>query len=134
MLGWLKILVKPGKTENQTEQNLVLVVLGASLAATCLFFLTGASPVFMAVLSLFLLMAIFLAWRGYVQPAGLLGTLAALIIFASLIFRNYGLRDTAILGLPTVIIAASLMNGRRGALIFGGFSLLIVISLGVAES
>lgn len=134
MLGWLKILVKPGEAKNQTEQNLVLVVLGASLAATCLFYLTGASPVFMAILSLCLLVAIVLAWRGYVQLAGLLGTLAALIIFASLIFKNYGLRDTAILGLPTVIIAASLMNGRWGALIFGSFSLLIVLGLGVAEA
>ncbi|MFO7583548.1 MAG: GAF domain-containing protein, partial [Anaerolineales bacterium] len=51
-----------------------------------------------------------------------------------LMFRNLGIRDTALLGLPVTIVAASLMNGRKGALVFGLASLLIVNGLWFFES
>jgi PAS domain S-box-containing protein len=133
MFEKIKSLVKPGGNQNATDRRLVLVVLGISLFATALFYFFDASPALMLPLSVFLLLAIFLALRGYVQLAGIFGPLAALIIFSHLVFVNFGIRDTAILSLPVIIIAASLMNGRQGAIIFGAFSLLVVIFLGLAE-
>ena len=53
--------------------------------------------------------------------------------FAYLIFRNDGLRDTAVFGLVVVIISAGLLTGRRGTVTFGAASLIVVITLGVME-
>ncbi len=134
MSKWINIPADPNATGNETDRRLVLTVLGISLVATALFYFTGASPALMIPLGALLLLAVFLASRGRLQMAGLFGPLAALVIFIYLIFNNYGIRDTAILGLPVVIIAASLMNGRRGTIAFGAVSLAVVIALGFAES
>jgi PAS domain S-box-containing protein len=134
MFKWIKSLVQPDRRQNTTDRRLVLIVLGISLAATIVFYFFDASPGLMLPLSIFLVLAILLAIRGYVQLAGLFGPLAALIILSRLVFVNFGIRDTAILGFSVIIIAASLMNGRQGAIIFGALSLLIIIFLGLAES
>jgi PAS domain S-box-containing protein len=134
MHAWIQSLVQPNKREDLNDQRLVLIVLGISLLMTVLFYLIGASPALMLPLSFLLLLALLLALRGYVRLAGLFGPTVALIVFARLICENFGIRDTAILGLPAVIIAASLMNGRQGVLIFGGLSLSIVTFLGLSEA
>lgn len=133
MFAKLKSLAMPGKIENNADRRLVLIVLGTCLAATILLYFSDASPQLMLPLSLLLLLAILLALRNYVQLAGIFGPLAGLIIVARLIFENYGIRDTAILGLPVIIIAASLINGRNGALIFGSLCLVVVGMRGIAE-
>jgi len=134
MFEWIKSLVQPGEEISTTDRRLVLATLGISLIVTILFYFFDASSQLMLLLGAALVLAIFLALHGYLKIAGFLGPLAALIIFARLAFTNFGIRDTAIFGIPALIIAASLMNGRRGAIIFGSFSLLLVISLGVAEA
>lgn len=134
MLEWIKSLVKPIEKKDATDRQLVLVVLGFSLLVTSLFYLVDASPQLMLPLSICLLVAIFLALRGYLNLAGLFGPTVALIILMYLVFQNFGIRDTAMLGVLVVIIAAGLMNGRQGTIIFGGLSLLAVIFLGLAEA
>jgi len=117
----------------KTDRRLVLVVLGISLAGASFLWLTGISREVMPWLCLALLVAIILAWRGRLVIAGWFAPFAGLVILVTLIFQNYGIRDTALLGFPVTIVAASLMNGRRGVIIFGLTSLAAVVGLGWAE-
>ncbi|PKN91272.1 MAG: hypothetical protein CVU44_20375 [Chloroflexi bacterium HGW-Chloroflexi-6] len=118
----------------ETDRRLVLFVLGGSLIASILLFIAEISREFLPFLIIALILAFTLAWRGNVRIAGWLAPLAALAILTLLVFRNFGIRDTALLGFPVTIVAGSLMNGRKGALIFGLACLLIVVTLGITES
>ena len=134
MLAWFKFLASTGETKKNAERTLVLLVLGTCLVACILFYFSGASPQWMLPLGVFLTLAIILALRGYAHLAGLFAPLTGMIIVSRMIFENHGIRDTAILGLPVIIIAASLMNGRQGTIVFGAISVLVIIVRGVAES
>jgi PAS domain S-box-containing protein len=118
----------------ETDQRLVLTVLTISLMAATLFFVAGVSREYTLALMVALIGAILLAMHGKLKTAGLLGPLVGLVIFTTLMFKNYGIRDTALLGLPVTIVAASLINGQKGAIAFGIACLLIISGLGVAES
>jgi len=130
--GWVKALLKIDK-EYKAQRGVVLIVLGISLAAALLFYLIDASPSLMLPLAFSLVIAILIALRGYLRLAGIIGTLVALLVFTRLIFANLGIHDTAILGLPAIIIAASMLNGRLGTLIYAAISLLIIAVLGLAQ-
>jgi PAS domain S-box-containing protein len=118
----------------QTDRRLVLFVLAVALAASILLFIFSISREFVSILILALLVAFIQAWRGKVEFAGWFAPFSALIVSLLLVFRNLGIRDTAAFGLPLTIIAASLLNGRKGVLVMTVACLAGVISLGVAES
>lgn len=126
-------LLETEPIEELTDRRMVLAVLGGSLAASTFLLIAGISREFIAILVLVLVVAVAFAWRGHLRLAGWLGPLAGLVVFALLMLRNMGIRDTAVLGLPVTIIAGSLMNGRRGVVVFGLASLAVVAGLGAAE-
>lgn len=39
---------------------------------------------------------------------------SALVIISTLLYKNYGMRDTAVMGLVVVLISAGLLAGRKG--------------------
>ena len=116
------------------DRRLVLIVLGISLVASItLCFIVDEGRQFMLVFALIVAASFLLAWFGQVRLAALFVPVAILIILTIFIVQNKGIRDTAILGFPVVIVAGSLLNGRRGAILFGVICLLIVTGLAIGE-
>ncbi|HNB50496.1 MAG TPA: ATP-binding protein [Anaerolineales bacterium] len=115
------------------DQQIVVFVLFVSLLATSGLAIAGINRGAMFLLSFALGAGLVLALRGYLRAAGIFTPLIGLLLLTYLIFRNNGIRDTAVLGLPAVIIAASLLNGRWGAIAFGLASLFVIFALGYAE-
>ena len=116
------------------DRRMVLAVLGFALAADLFMIAAGISRPVMIGIAILLLVTFVLALYGILWPAGLAVPIVGLIAFTYLIFRNDGLRDTAVLGLVVVIIGAGLLTGRRGTVFFGVASLVVIIALGVMES
>jgi len=81
-----------------------------------------------------LLIALALAWRDIALPGRLLSPLAGLVVFAFLMFRHYGIRDTAVVGITLIIVVATLLIGEGGIVVYGALSLIFIVALGVAES
>lgn len=124
----------PGFPESpEIDRQLVMFVLGASTVAAVILFFVDPASWLLIFLPVFTGIAYLLAWRGHVRLASWFAPMAVLAILAILVFRNYGIRDTALLGFPVIIVAGSLLNGRRGTLVFGMVSLVIVTALGAAE-
>jgi K+-sensing histidine kinase KdpD len=109
-----------------SDRRLVLIVLVVSLATSIILYVADVSREVMIFLVLTLLVSLVFAWFGKLTLAGWFAPFTVLIILVVFMFRGVGIRDTALLGLPVTIVAASLMNGRRGVLVFGLASLLVV--------
>jgi len=75
-----------------------------------------------------------LALCGILLPTRIVAPLAGLVVFGVLIFRDFGLRDLAILGLPVVIVGAGLVTGRWGTLAYGLVSVALLVALGMREA
>lgn len=134
MFLWLKSLItKADMSKPTAERQLVLLVLIISLLIAGLLVVLDISRETALWLVVGLLASLVLALRGYIRITGIMGPLIGLVMFSLLLFRNLGIRDTALLGLPAVIIAASLLNGKRGVVAFGAACLLVVLTLGVGE-
>ena len=127
-------MITPAVSEGEGDRPMVLVVLGFALAADVLLIAAGITQPIIFGIGILLLVTLVLALYGILWPAGLAVPIATLTAFTYLIFRNDGLRDTAVLGLVVVIISAGLLNGRRGTVFFGIASLIVVITLGVMET
>jgi len=108
-------------------------ILCASLLVDALMVIAGINAWIMAIFGVLLLAALVLAIFDILLPARLFIPLAGLAMFGYLIFQNKGLRDTAILGLPLVLIAASLMVGKWGAVIYGTLGIIMIAILGWME-
>jgi PAS domain S-box-containing protein len=132
-MRFLKWLITPATSVDEGDRRLVLVVLTLALVANLVLIAFGISWQVMIGLGLLLLVTLILALYGVLWPAGLVVPLVALSAFTYLIFRNDGLRDTALLGLVVVIISAGLLTGRRGTVTFGIMSLIVVFVLAVME-
>jgi len=115
------------------SRRLVMAVLLTTTAIACLLAAVGINPLEMLVLSGVSAACLALAAFGILLPARIAVPLAGLAVFGLLIFRNAGLRDMAILGLPAVIAGAGLVIGRWGTLAYGGASLILVAVLGALE-
>jgi PAS domain S-box-containing protein len=133
-MKYLKQFFAPSTVEDEGDRRMVLVVMCFALAAVALLIIVGINRQLMGFLGALLLVTLALALRGILRPAGLAAPSVGLAAFTYLIFRNDGLRDTAMLGLVVVIIGAGLLIGRRGTAAFGAASVIIVIVLGVLES
>ena len=132
---WFKqILLAEAALEDRGARQMVIGVLSVALAVDVLMIIVEVNWAVMVGFGTLLLVALLLAWRGHLAPGRLLVPLAGLLMFAYLMFQNYGLRDTAVLGLPMVLLSASLMIGRRGAALYGLLGIAVVLLLGAAES
>lgn len=132
---WLKqILLAEPALEDRGARQMVIGVLSVALAVDVFMIIVEVNWLVMIGFGALLLVALLLAWRGHLTPGRLLVPLAGLVMFAYLMFQNYGLRDTAVLGLPMVLLSASLMIGRRGAALYGLLGIAVVLLLGAAES
>lgn len=131
---WRRTLSSDSPMEDESTRRMVVGVLSVALAIAVLMLIANIDFGVMLVFSVLLACALVLALRGWLLPGRLLIPLAGLLMFGYLIFQTYGLRDTAILGLPMILLSASLMVGRWGAVFYGVLSLSLIIVLGVLES
>lgn len=135
----MKYFTKLANLHNKSPINLesrktVIYVLAVSFVGTLILALINITPIHMLVLSAVFLIGVWLAIHGQVSLARWGALFAALGLIASLVISNYGIRDTAIVGLVVVLIAAGLMAGRRGTVIIGVSILLIVVAVGFLET
>ncbi len=119
---------------NSQDKRLVVNVLSFTLVAVCLLALADINRAEMLFLGACILLSLLLVYWGFSISVGTLLPLMGFFLIIYLIFAHLGLRDTAMLGLPVVIVAASLLNGRRGAIVFGILSIVMVLILWLAES
>lgn len=132
---WLTRFLTPEPAlDDPGARRMVIGVLSIALAVDVFMIAIDVNLWAMIDFGALLLIALILAWRGQLTPGRLLVPLAALLMFGYLMFRNFGLRDTAVLGLPMVLLSASLMNGRKGTAIYGALSLVLLAGLWLAES
>jgi len=129
----LRKFFSPAAAVDEGDRRMVLAVLGFALAADVLLIAADVSRPVMIFLGALLLAVLALVLRGIVRPAGVVTPAVALAAFTYLIFRHNGLHDTAVFGLVVVIIGAGLLTGRRGTVVFGAASVLVVAVLGVLE-
>jgi PAS domain S-box-containing protein len=131
-MGFLRqIFGRPAGEE--LDRRLITTVLLAALAVTGLLFVAGIDPEVMLFMSALLLAALALGRWGAWRWAAAIAPLCGLAGISFLLFHNLGLRDTAIIGLPAVILAGGLLNGKRGTLLLGGLCLMVLAALGLAE-
>ncbi len=114
-------------------KKMTIGVLCASLLVDALLIIAGINAWVMAIFGTLLLVTLVLAFFNILLPARIFMPFAALAMFGFLMIQNKGVRDTAILGLPLVLIAASLLIGRWGAIAYGALSIILVAVLGWAE-
>jgi signal transduction histidine kinase/PAS domain-containing protein len=131
---WKRILRSDPGVEDQDAKKMVVGVLSASLLVDILLAISNINTWPMLIFGALLLLSLLLALNGKLTPGRHLVPFAGLIMFGFLMFQHYGLRDTAILGLPMILISASLMVGRWGAVFYGMLCLALVGCLAWAEA
>jgi PAS domain S-box-containing protein len=115
-------------------KRMIIGVLCISLVMDALLIIAGINAWVMAFFGVLLILALVLALFNILLPARLLLPIAGLVMFGFLMIQNKGLRDTAILGLPLVLIAASLLIGKWGAIVYGTLSITMIAGFGWAEN
>ena len=120
--------------KNPESRKTVIYVLAVSFVGTIILALINITPVHMLLLAGIFLLGVGLAIWGQVSLARWGALFAALGLISSLVISNYGIRDTAIVGLVVVLIASGLMAGRRGTVIIGVSILMVVVAVGFLET
>jgi GAF domain-containing protein len=134
-VNWLKRLFsKDPAVEDRGFKQLVITVLGVSMVGAVLLVIADIDRPVMVGMSVILLIVLALAWRDIALPGRLLSPLAGLVVFGFLMFRHYGIRDTAVVGITLIVVVATLLIGEGGIVIYGALSLILVVALGIAES
>ncbi len=123
-----------GYSANLESRKTVIYVLAVSFVGTLILAMVSITPIHMLILGLAFLVALWLAVRGQIFLARWGALFAALGLIASLVISNYGIRDTAVVSLVVILIAAGLMAGRHGTIVIGGCILLIILAVGILET
>ncbi len=131
----MKKLISPANTPTPSNsQKTVVYVLAVAFVGAILLALININPWQMISLGVVFLVALWLAVRGYTDLARWGALFVSLALLSSLMLSNYGIRDTAVVGLVVVLISAGLLAGRRGTLIVGSLIILLVVAMGILET
>ncbi len=128
-----RFLLNDEGVQDPSAGTMIISVLIVSLFIDTIFIIMDINARVMAIYGVVLLVTLLLALRGILLPARLVIPLGGLIVFTYLMIVYKGIRDIAILGLPAVIIAAGLLFGKLGTLLYGLLSVGVILFLGVAE-
>jgi PAS domain S-box-containing protein len=128
-----KYLLDDAGAQDPGARTMIISVLIVSLFIDAIFIITDINTRIMAIYGVVLLVTLLLALRGILLPARLIIPLGGLIVFTYLMIVYKGIRDIAILGLPAVIIAAGLLFGKLGTLLYGLLSVGVILFIGIAE-
>ncbi|MBI5824330.1 MAG: PAS domain S-box protein [Chloroflexi bacterium] len=132
----LRLLRSPNDHSSRRVENqkMVMYVLAVGFIGALTLALMKINPWQMVILGFVFLAGLWLAIRGHTSLARWGSLIAALGLISSLMISNYGIRDTAVLGLMVVLISAGLIAGRRGTLIIGGVILLLIAAMSFLET
>ncbi len=115
------------------DTQVIQITLVAGVVGTFTLAIININRPEMTTLGLAFLATLYLVHRGFISAARWAALFAALAIISGLVFKNNGIRDTAMLGLVVVLISAGLLAGRKGTIIIGLAILAEVILFGVLE-
>jgi PAS domain S-box-containing protein len=126
----------PNHTEARTMEmrSIIMIVLLTAFLSSITIAIFAINRTQMLILSgIFLLMA-GLSFAGYHAIASWGALFSAQFIVSTFLFNNYGIRDTAIMGLIAVLISAGLLAGKTGTLVIGSMIVIEIAVLGILES
>jgi PAS domain S-box-containing protein len=116
------------------KHSIIIVVLLIAFVGSSIISFFDINRLQMLVLSgIFLLMA-GLSFAGYSSIASWGALFSAQFIVSTFLFNNYGIRDTAVMGLIAILISAGLLAGKTGTLVIGSMIVIEIGALGVLES
>ena len=132
--AWKRVLRNDQGVDYTSTRRMVIGVLGAALLIDLVLVLANVIVGVMLGFGALVLIALVYAIRGNLLPGRLLIPAAGLAMLGYLMLFNKGLRDVAALGLPVILLVASLMMGRWGAVLYGALSLVLIAILWAAEA
>lgn len=116
------------------KRSIIIIVLLIAFVSSSIISFFDINRLQMLVLSgIFLLMA-GLSFAGYSSVASWGALFSAQFIVSTFLFNNYGIRDTAVMGLIAILISAGLLAGKTGTLVIGSMIVLEIGVLGILES
>ncbi|MBI3169165.1 MAG: PAS domain-containing protein [Chloroflexi bacterium] len=120
--------------EAAETRPLIFAVLITALISTLVLAIMDINRPLMNVLSGILLALSILTYMGFTFIGSWGMLVASLTVLSILVFRNNGIRDTAVMGWIVVLIAAGLLAGKTGTLIVGSIILFEIGIYGALES
>ncbi|MBI2333307.1 MAG: hypothetical protein HYU84_14320, partial [Chloroflexi bacterium] len=120
--------------EAAETRPLIFAVLITALISTLVLAIMDINRPLMNVLSGILLVLSILTYMGFTFIGSWGMLVASLTVLSILVFRNNGIRDTAVMGWIVVLIAAGLLAGKTGTLIVGSIILFEIGIYGALES
>jgi PAS domain S-box-containing protein len=116
------------------KHSIIIIVLLIAFVSSLIISFFDINRLQMLVLSgIFLLMAM-LSFAGYSSIASWGALFSAQYIVSTFLFNNYGIRDTAMMGLIAILISAGLLAGKTGTLVIGSMIVIEIGVLGALES
>ena len=116
------------------DRKIVNAVLIAGFLGVIVLALININRNEMILLGMIFLLSLILMYHRYDITARWISLFSALVIISALLYKNYGIRDTAVMGLVVVLISAGLLAGRKGTFIIGTIILIEITILGYLES
>jgi PAS domain S-box-containing protein len=113
---------------------MILVILATALLTVSLLAYLGTSRSMMIALAGSYTIFIFLTLSGKYELAAWGAVSVSIAGLSILIFQNNGIRDTAVIGLVTALIATGLLAGKFSTLVIGGLLMLEFGIYGVLEA
>lgn len=115
-------------------RSIIVAVLVTALFTSTLFAILNINRPLMILLSIVFLAAGLISLRGYFVAGSWIAVITALAGLTYLFFINNGIRDTALLGLIVVLVAAGLLAGKTGTLVVGVILILEVSIFAALET
>ncbi len=119
------------KSDVMGMRSVIIAVLLTAFISTSIFAILNISRTEMLILSGVLLAAIFFSYIGYHVVGSWSALMVALAALSLMIYRNSGIRDTGMVAILTVLIAAGLLAGKTGTLVIGS---LLILEVGIYAS
>lgn len=125
----LKEIATRAANSSLTEmRTIIIVVLATVFIATTILSFFEINRLEMLILSGVILLAAIISHFGYYSTGSWLALLTALATISLFVFKNNGIRDTAVVGLITVLVAAGLLAGKTGTVAVGT---IIILEIGI---
>jgi PAS domain S-box-containing protein len=129
-----KIFSQNTDPESLELRNITLAVLIASVIGAFGLALLNINRNQMLLLGLILGISLLMASRGRLFLARWFSLFSAFFVVSTLLYRNQGIRDTAVFGLIVILISAGLMAGKSGTLLIGSITFTEIALFGFLET
>lgn len=115
-------------TKVTNTRSITLAVLLTALGSSLIIGMLDINRTLMLILSIVFFLSLILTYFGFPIPGSWLAILASFSIHSFIIFTSDGIRDSTMMGLIIILIAAGLLAGKKGTILFGA---LIISEIGI---